>query len=244
MLLTRYYLAVAHVALACREGWTIAVLRPGCRHTAWLAGVGVALVCIAGCGPTGGIYDGETLAAAKSLIVLPGVGAPGPDGANAGRMQSGLLITSLANLDYFKIEGPARMRKALAAAGGGADKPLSPRLQADLAKGLKAALLVLTEVLDYRFTKQTKSQDWYFGTSTWTETTYWVTTALRFVRPADGKLVFAGTGEGQSKAGYGPAVLIANENALKELKQFVVQQKQRRKQGLEPGTKASETRTE
>jgi hypothetical protein len=58
-----------------------------------------------------------------------------------------------------------------------------------------------------------------------------VTTALRFVRPGDGKLVFAGTGEGQSKVGYGPAVLIANENALKELKQFIAQQKRQRKQG-------------
>jgi len=211
----------------------MAVLRPRCRHTAWLAAAGLALVCIAGCGPTGGIYDGETLAAAKRLVVLPGVGAPGFDGANAGRMQSGLLITSLANLDYFKVEGPARMRKQLAAAGGAGAKLFSPKLQADLAKRLETALLVLTEVLDYRFTKQTKSQDWYFGTSTWTETTYWVTTALRFVRPADGKLVFAGTGEGRSKAGYGPAVLAANENAMKELKQFIIQQKQkqRRKQG-------------
>lgn len=202
-----------------------------CCRGAWFAAVGLAFMCIAGCGPTGGIYDPETLAEAKSLVVLPGVGAPGFDGANAGRMQSGLLITSLANLDYFKVEGPGRMRKALAAAGAAAENLFSPKLQADLAKKLKTALLVLTEVLDYRFTKETKTQDWYFGTSTWTETTYWVTTALRFVRSEDGKLVFAGTGEGQSKVGYGPAVLIANENAMKELKQFVIQQKQRRKQG-------------
>lgn len=202
-----------------------------CSRVAWFAVVGLAFMCIAGCGPTGGIYDPEALAAAGSLVVLPGVGAPGFDGANAGRMQSGLLITSLANLDYFKVEGPGRMRKALAGAGGAADNLFSRKLQADLAKKLKTALLVLTEVLDYRFTKETKTQDWYFGTSTWTETTYWVTTALRFVRPADGKLVFAGTGEGQSKVGYGPAVLAANENAMKELKQFIIQQKQRRKQG-------------
>lgn len=209
----------------------MAGLRTRCGHAAWFAAVGLVLMCIAGCGPTGGIYDPETLAAARNLVVLPGVGAPGLEGINAGRMQSGLLITSLANLDYFKVEGPARMRKQLAAAGGTGAKLLSPKLQADLAKRLETALLVLTEVLDYRFTKQTKSRNWYFGSNTWTETTYWVTTALRFVRPEDGKLVFAGTGEGRSKLGYGPAVLIANENALKELKQFVAQQKRRRKQG-------------
>jgi hypothetical protein len=187
-------------------------------------------MCIVGCGPSGGIYDPETLAAARNLVVLPGVGAPGLEGTNAGQMQSGLLITSLANLDYFRVEGPARMRKQLAAAGGTGAKLLSPKLQADLAKRLETALLVLTEVLDYRFTKETKSRDWYFGSNTWTETTYWVTTALRFVRPGDGKLVFAGVGEGQSQVGYGPAVLIANENALKELKEFITQQKRQRKQ--------------
>ncbi len=201
-----------------------------CSRAAWLAAVGLVLIYIAGCGPTGGIYDPETLAEAKSLVILPGVGAPGPDGANAGRMQSGLLITSLSNLDYFKVEGPGRMRKQLAESGG-ADKLLSPELQAGLAKQIKAALLVLTEVLDYRFTKETKNRNWFFGSDTWTETTYWVTTALRFVRPEDGKLVFSGTGEGKSKVGYGPAVLLANEMALKELKEFIAQQKRRRKQG-------------
>ena len=89
----------------------MAGLRTRCRHVARLATVGLVLMCIVGCGPTGGIYDPETLAAARNLVVLPGVGAPGLEGTNAGRMQSGLLITSLANLDYFKVEGPARMRK-------------------------------------------------------------------------------------------------------------------------------------
>lgn len=185
----------------------------------------VALATTAvGCVPEG-VCDPDTLSKARSLVVLPGVGAPGLDGKGAGAMQGGLLITSLADLQYFdRIEGPARLRQSVRAAG---NEVWDPALQGRLAEQLDIDLFVLTDVLDYRFVKEYHSAHYYVGSSHWSETAHHVVTTLRFVRPKDGKLVFYGSGQGVSKEGYGPAVIAANEMALRNLKQFLQQEKSR-----------------
>ena len=111
------------------------------------------------------------------------------------------------------------MRKAV---GDQATRPSADAdLQADIARRLHIDLLVIPDVTDYRFTKQWKSQGGMFGSSQWTETTYWVALNVRIVKPEDGRLVYSGSGSGSSDQGYGPAVRQATDSALEGLKKFL-----------------------
>ena len=192
----------------------------------WLC-VMPALILSAGCGPRTNIYDAYALTEAKRVAVMPGLGAPGPDGRNAGLAESSLLITALADLDYYQVEGPGRMRKAVKA--GAATRPAFSRsLQAEIADRLDIDLLVLADVTDYRFTKQWKSASWLVGSSQWTETTYWAGVDMRIIKPDDGRIVYSGSGSASSKQGYGPALRQATGEALAELARFIADARTRR----------------
>ncbi len=191
-----------------------------------LAAAAGASLCIGGCAAPSGIYDACALSQAKRLAVLPAVDAPGAEALGSGRAQTGVLINALANLNRFEVQGPGRLRKVLSSEES-AD-PWSRQLQADLAKRLDIDLLVVSELADYRFTKQRKSSWFYVGSSHWTETTYHGGVSVRLVAPEDGRLVYTGRGTGKSRQGYGPAVLAATEQALAELKQFLAKQENRR----------------
>ena len=177
---------------------------------------------LAGCAPQTGVHDPYALSQARKVAVMPVLGAPALDGHNAGLMQAGVLITQLANLKRFGVEGPGNLRRAYAAETD--PDPFSRSLQTRLAKDLKIDLLVVAEVTDYRFWKETKSRGWLFGSNQWTETTYRAGVNVRFVTPDDGRLVYTGAGMADSRQGYGPAVLAATQQALNELKLFLAKQ--------------------
>jgi len=191
-------------------------------HKALLAGC-LALAVLGGCAAKTHIYDSYALLNSRKLAVLPGVGAPGPDGHRAGAMQAGVMITELANLQRYKVIGSGRLRKELA---GQAD-PWDPETSAGIAKKLDIDLLVLPEVTDYYFTKQSRSRSFLVGSSSWTTSEYWVTVRTMIVKP-DGKLVYSGLGSAKSDMGYGPAVLEATSLCVNELRQFLARAPGRR----------------
>lgn len=175
-------------------------------------------IVLGGCQGTG-VLDPAALASARSVGVLPGVGAPGTDGSGAGPMESGLLITCIVDLQRFQtVQGPAAIRKA---ADAKKDALWDVTFQAQIARDLGIDLLAVSEVLEYRFEKKYRSSSAVVTKALWTETTHFVTTTVRLIRPQDGKLVYCGTGRGESKEGYGPAVLAANAQAMTELKAFL-----------------------
>ena len=182
-----------------------------------IVAVSLVAACAAGCEVKSHIYDGDALLEAGKLCVMPGVGAPGPDGKNAGIMQAGLLITELANLRRFEVTGTGHLRREL---GDQAD-PWDPAVEARIARKLNIDLLVLPEVTDYRFTKEAHSQSFMGVSRTWTTSTYWSTVRLLIVHPGDGKLVYSGTGSAGSDKGYGPAVLQATGKSIQELCRFL-----------------------
>lgn len=188
-----------------------------------LVAAALGTMFLIGCGPATGIHDPAMLASARTLAVFPAAGAPGPDGQNAGPMQASMLITSLSNLQYYQVQGPGQFRRALASqpAEGG---PWNPAVQAKTAAELGIDLLVLSDLADYRFTKDNKSSYWVVGSSSWTESTFYATVNLRLVDPKDGRVVYSGSGMAESKLGYGPAIQQANEMALRELTDFVAKQ--------------------
>lgn len=196
-----------------------------------LAAAALLAPVLAGCQPTG-VLDPAALAAAKSVGVLPGVGAPGADGSGAGPMEAGLLITALVDLQRFDtVQGPAAIRKA---ADARKDALWDAALQGQIAHDLGIDLLAVSEVLEYRFEKKYRSSSAIVTKALWTETTHFVTTTVRLIRPKDGALVYTGTGRGESKDGYGPAVLAANAQAMLELKAFL-QKPQPKDNGKQPG---------
>ncbi|MDP6634541.1 MAG: hypothetical protein QGG42_06565 [Phycisphaerae bacterium] len=191
-------------------------------HQFRLSGRGVllascmSLMVVGGCGPSTHVYDSYALLNSRTLTVLPGVGAPGPDGRQAGAMQAGVMITELANLQRYHVTGGGHLRKELADRGD----PWDGETSTALAKKLDIDLLVLPEVTDYYFTKKTRSRSFLLGSSSWTTSEYWVTVRTMIVRP-DGKLVYSGTGSAKSDMGYGPAVLQATSLCIDELRQFL-----------------------
>jgi len=176
----------------------------------------LALIVLGGCAAQRHIYDSYALLNSRKLAVLPGVGAPGPDGHRAGRMQAGVMITELANLQRYEVTGGGRIRKELADRGD----PWDPETSVGTAKKLDIDLLVLPEVTDYYFTKTSRSRSFLVGSSSWTTTEYWVTVRTTIVKP-DGKLVYSGLGSAKSDMGYGPAVLDATSLCVNELRQFL-----------------------
>lgn len=196
---------------ACRIQW---------RKGFALLAVAAAAV-LTGCGPKSRIYDPQALAKAKTLAVLPAVSAPGGEGTTAGGVQASLLIGSLANIQRFRVEGPGRLRREFARQAGA--REWSSTLQADLARKLGIDVLVLCEIGDYRYTKETSSSWFVIGSSKRTESTYWVSAAVRLVAPT-GKLLYSGQGAASTEKGYGPALAAATEGALAELKQFLAKQ--------------------
>ncbi len=165
------------------------------------------------------VYEPQDLAAARKVVVLPAAGAPGGFGPHAGRVQTGLLITALDRTGRFKVEGPARLRQRMSAFG---DPSLwSADTQGALAAELGADLLAIAEVVDYRPTVDTRRSNYYFGSSTQTESTFWASVNVRLIRPADGAIVYYGTGTAESKDGYGPAMLQATDQAVTGLNQFL-----------------------
>lgn len=184
-------------------------------HKALGAGC-LILMALGGCAAPRHIYDSYALLNSRKLAVLPGVGAPGPDGRLAGKMQAGAMITELANLQRYEVIGSGHMRKELA----GRTDTWDPETSISIAKKLDIDLLVLPEVTDYYFTKKSRSRSFLVGSSSWTTSEYWVTVRTTIVRP-DGKLVYSGLGSATSEMGYGPAVLAATSLCINELRQFL-----------------------
>ncbi len=145
---------------------------------------------------------------------MPAVGAPGSEGPRAGPVQTGLLITVLDQTGRFAVEGPGRSRQLVSAVTGSVPTIWARDVQADLAGDLDADLIVVSEVIDFRATTETKQRNYYFGQHSWTESTYWAGVSVRLIDPTNGRLVYFGTGEGNSKVGYGPALLDATRAAL------------------------------
>lgn len=184
-------------------------------HKNLIAGC-LALMLLGGCAPARHIYDSYALLNSRKLAVLPGVGAPGPDGQLAGAMQSGAMITALGNLQRYEVTGSGLLRKELA------DKsdPWDPETSIDAAKTLGIDLFVLPEVTDYYFTKKKRGRWFVVGSSSWTTSEYWVTVRTMIVKP-DGRIVYSGLGSARSDLGYGPAVLQATDLCIAELRGFL-----------------------
>lgn len=177
------------------------VLRLGVIMLAWIV--------LSGCEEGSGIYQPKELLIAKKIVVMPAVSSAGPGGRNC---QAGLLLTSLAQLGRYQVEGPGQIRRALAASPG--------KSQIELAGELGIDLFAVCEVADFRWTVEHKSQSYYFGRSTWTETKYHVGIAFRLVGP-DGRLVYSATGVAESKDGFGPTTIAATETAVQPLGRFL-----------------------
>jgi hypothetical protein len=182
----------------------------------------LALMILGGCVAPTHIYDSYALLNSRKIAVLPGVGAPGPDGQHAGAMQAGTMITELANLQQYDVIGGGRMRKELTA-----QKDIwDPNASTAIARKLGIDLIVLPEVTDYSFTKTSKGNWFLIGSNSWTLSKYWVTVRTTIVKP-DGAMVYSGVGSAKSDMGYGPAVLLATSQCVKELRLFL--DKNRRK---------------
>ncbi len=169
----------------------------------------LAWIVLNGCEESSGIYQPKELLVARKIVVMPAVSSAGPTGGNC---QAGLLLTSLAKLGRYQVEGPGQIRRALAASPG--------KSQIELARELGIDLFAVCEVADFRWTVEHKSQSYYFGQSTWTETEYHVGIAFRLVGP-NGRLVYSAGGVAESKDGFGPTTIAATETAVQPLGRFL-----------------------
>jgi hypothetical protein len=199
----------------------MAVWTSRCRQAARAGIAALALGALVGCAKPTGIYDKEALAKANNLAVLPAVSAPGADGKYAGPMLASVVIGSLAETGRYRVEGPGRLRKAMAQEASEGAAAWTRGLQAKLARKLQIDMLVVGELTDYRYTKERHTTSFFFGSTSRTASTYWVGVAIRIIEPVSDKLMYSGQGTASSEQGYGPAVAAATAAALKELKEYL-----------------------
>jgi hypothetical protein len=167
--------------------------------------VGLALL---GCGPESVVHDGPALVAARRVAVMPAMSPAGPAG---GTTQAGVLITTLSAMDYYNVEGPGRLRRAMRQAD---DKTTAA--QTTLARETNVDLIGVCEVLEHRWETKRRSSSSMFGSSQWTERNYFVTVQVRLLSP-DGRVLYTGVGSAESGDGFGPATVAATCQALAKL---------------------------
>jgi hypothetical protein len=190
------------------------------KRCIWLSVAG--LVSLAGCFPENQVHDSKSLVAAKRVAVMPVVR---PEGIADGGGQSGVLMTELAAMDYYDVEGVGRFRRALKTS----DAKNDLAAQQAVAKELGVDALGVCEVTDYRWTTSKKGAWYGVGVATWTECTYHVSLQIRLISP-DGKVLYTGRATAESKKGYGPATLEATRKALSTLQDLTESAKRDRKE--------------
>jgi hypothetical protein len=193
------------------------------ENTGWLWILGVlAVLGVVGCAPESQICDARALVSARRVAVMPVVR---PEGVADGGGQSGVLITELAALGYYDVEGVGRFRRALKKSDGNND----PAKQQAVAKELSLDALGVCEVTDSRWTTDVRTAWYYVGSANWTEYTYHVSVQVRLISP-DGKVLYVGRGTAESKNGYGPATVEATRNALALLRDLTEKARRDRKE--------------
>jgi hypothetical protein len=181
----------------------------------------VVFLGVVGCLPESRVHDAPSLVSAKRVAVMPVVR---PEGIADGGGQSGVLMTELAAMDYYKVEGVGRFRRALKQAEGKNDLVV----QQAVAKELGLDALGVCEVTDYRWTTSNRSAWYGVGAASWTECTYHVAVQVRLISP-EGKVLYTGRASAESKKGYGPATLQATRKALSLLRDLTETAKRDRK---------------
>ncbi|MBN1555248.1 MAG: hypothetical protein JXA11_10920 [Phycisphaerae bacterium] len=168
--------------------------------------------------PESQVHDSKALVSAKRVAVMPVVR---PEGIADGGGQAGVLMTELAGMDYYDVEGVGRFRRALKKQQGQSDLTT----QQTVAEELGIDALGVCEVTDYRWTTKTKGNAYF----TQTQCTYHVALQIRLIS-LDGKVLYTGKGAASSQKGYGPATLEATRKATRLLKDLIDKIKREKKE--------------
>jgi len=171
-----------------------------------------------GCLPEQQVHDSSALVSARRVAVMPVVR---PEGIADGGGQSGVLMTELAAMDYYDVEGVGRFRRALKKARN----PNDLKTQQAVAKELGIDALGVCEVTDYRWTTSMQGNAYFRQTVC----TYRVALQIQLISP-DGKILYTGRGYASSDKGYGPAALEATKQAMRSLSNLIEKTKRQKKE--------------
>ena len=198
--------------------------RPHNRRALLVCALAVAAVATTGCQPAHSpLYDPDAVAAARSLIVLPMVDAPGAEGAGSGRVVSGVVISELVRLGRFNVVHVSRekLNEALTGSGYSASDCYDPAVSAALGKELDADAVVCGELTHYGTQKEHSSTAVLVVAGGGTQTTHWVSLNLRMVKAGEGRIIYVGSGTASSKEGYTAAVASAARQATASLRRLI-----------------------
>ncbi len=192
-----------------------------------LACTAAAMFPLAGCQPPRpALFDADALTAARRLIVLPLVDAPGPEGKGSGRVVSGAIIADLLRMGRFDIVNIPRKKlmSALEKTGYALQDCYDPVVAAAVGKELNADAVVCGELTHYGTEKEHSTTYIMIAGGGQTDTRHWASLNLRIVSPADGSIIYNGTGNASSKEGYTSAIRSAVRQATGSLGHFLRQQ--------------------
>ncbi|MEI7834968.1 MAG: DUF4136 domain-containing protein [Planctomycetota bacterium] len=169
-------------------------------------------------------FDGQAIVNARSIVLVPLADAPGADATGSGKLVCGEFMTQLVGMGQYRVSNLTgeSFTAAIKQAGYDERDRYDPALAAAIAKQTGADLAVSGELMQYGKKQEYAGRDVLIVVHGGeTETYYQVSVSLRLVRAADGKVVYTGTGTGESKEGLPQATSIACTGALKSLKEFL-----------------------
>ena len=178
-------------------------------------------------------FDGPAIVNARSIVLTPFADAPGADATGSGKLICGECLTQLVGMGQFRVTNLTAENFAAAIKQGGYDERdrYDPALAAAIAKQAGADLAVSGELMQYGKKQEYAGRDLLIVVhGGGTDTYYQVGLSLRLVRASDGKVVYTGTGVGESREGLPQATAIACTAALKSLKDYLQDPRSKRDQ--------------
>lgn len=169
-------------------------------------------------------FDGPAIVNARSIVLVPLADAPGADAAGSGKLVCGECMTQLVGMGQFRVTNltPENFDAALKQGGYDERDRYDPAVATAVAKQAGADLAVSGELMQYGKKQEYAGRDVLIVVhGGGTDTYYQVSVSLRLVRASDAKVVYTGTGLGESKEGLPQATAIACTGALKSLKDYL-----------------------
>jgi len=186
-----------------------------------IAALAALTAALAGCErPDPPLTDRSAILAARSVLVITPADAPGPKHSGSGRSLRGVVQLKLLQMEKLSVKDV--LDEALLAefdkAGYSFEDRYDPAVAAAVGRQLGVDVVATGELLHLDRQQEMTTTTVVILSGGGTETTHWVAMNLRLVNCADGRIIYAGSGQAHSPDSYNAAADQAADQAFAHLR--------------------------